>query len=598
MSRARLLLALVVLVGALAGARMLGLFPSGVGAQLNAPTDAWADVAPLPQVRKRAVAAAYPPTGKIYLFGGRFGVDGEDLQRPTIFEYTPGDPGAWEQKAAQLPYSTHDPGRVVANNMVAATLTGTDGVAIYIIGGNDRQSTPSGATLSYNPISDTITTLDADPWPATPSRVPGGYAILDNKLYLFGGFNAYTGAVYAETWCFDPRAAAGSRWTLLKTANLTQARAYIAGATLDGAIYAVGGDTYSAPNLVPVTTVERLTLGAGPPAWAPVASLPTPRGDMGAWAFPTGSSSSLAGRILTAGGVWFTPDAQGYQYIAAQDIWVPFANLIHATRNYGAAQLDTDLYVIGGYDFSSTLPDSGNAVQRYRTSTGATPTPVPSATVTSTAPPRSPTSTPPPSSPTPMRTTTPAPCVITFSDVPATDYFYSGVRYLVCHNAVSGYDDNTYRPYVDVTRGQLIKILVLAFGVSGWTPSTPTFADVPPAHPFYPYIEAAAHAGIVSGYTETDGSFTFRPYNNMTRGQATKALANAAGWPLLNPPTATFVDVSAANPFYRYVETAVARGAISGYTCATGTCREFRGNASIRRGQTAKIVFNALGSPR
>jgi hypothetical protein len=66
-------------------------------------------------------------------------------------------------------------------------------------------------------------------------------------------------------------------------------------------------------------------------------------------------------------------------------------------------------------------------------------------------------------------------------------------------------------------------------------PPVPTFTDVPPSHPFYQAIETAVAHGIISGYS--DG--TFRPYNNATRGQASKIIdlaLYAGGTPI---PTAT-----------------------------------------------------------
>jgi len=60
--------------------------------------------------------------------------------------------------------------------------------------------------------------------------------------------------------------------------------------------------------------------------------------------------------------------------------------------------------------------------------------------------------------------------------------------------------------------------------------------DVPRSHPFFSYIETAKQYGLVSGYA--DG--TFRPGNEVTRGQLAKMVVTAAGWNLLNPATATF----------------------------------------------------------
>ena len=60
-----------------------------------------------------------------------------------------------------------------------------------------------------------------------------------------------------------------------------------------------------------------------------------------------------------------------------------------------------------------------------------------------------------------------------------TDYFYEAVRYLYCRGVISGYADNTFRPYNNTTRGQLTKIVVLGFGMPIYSPPTPTFRDVP-----------------------------------------------------------------------------------------------------------------------
>ncbi len=58
------------------------------------------------------------------------------------------------------------------------------------------------------------------------------------------------------------------------------------------------------------------------------------------------------------------------------------------------------------------------------------------------------------------------------------------------------------------------------------TPCTITFTDVPPDQTFYTYIQCLACKGIISGYL--DGSF--RPNNEITRGQIAKVVSNAAGF--------------------------------------------------------------------
>jgi len=189
-----------------------------------------------------------------------------------------------------------------------------------------------------------------------------------------------------------------------------------------------------------------------------------------------------------------------------------------------------------------------------------------------------------------------------FTDVSSTDYFYQPVLYLYCRGVVSGYSGGTFRPYNNTTRGQLTKIVVLGFGLPAYSPLTPSFKDVSTTDPFYRYVETAYHAGLVSGYDcggtqgEPCPGIYFRPGNNVTRGQLSKIVVLAAGWPLLNPPAATFRDVGPGSAFFRYVETAYSRGIISGYACGEG-CLEFRPGNSATRGQIAKIVYLAIAQP-
>jgi hypothetical protein len=65
-----------------------------------------------------------------------------------------------------------------------------------------------------------------------------------------------------------------------------------------------------------------------------------------------------------------------------------------------------------------------------------------------------------------------------FQDVPPTTYFYDPAQYLYCRGVISGYQDNTFRPYNNTTRGQLSKMIVNAGGWPLLTPPIPTFEDV------------------------------------------------------------------------------------------------------------------------
>jgi hypothetical protein len=124
-----------------------------------------------------------------------------------------------------------------------------------------------------------------------------------------------------------------------------------------------------------------------------------------------------------------------------------------------------------------------------------------------------------------------------------------------------------------------------------------TYSDVPQGSTFYVYITCLACDGVIGGYS--DG--TFRPGNNVTRGQLSKIVANAAGF--TEPPVGqTYTDVEVGSTFYAYVQRLSARGIISGYECGTAgePCDAqnrpyFRTNANATRGQISKIISNAAG---
>lgn len=129
----------------------------------------------------------------------------------------------------------------------------------------------------------------------------------------------------------------------------------------------------------------------------------------------------------------------------------------------------------------------------------------------------------------------------TFNDVPASNPFYAYVETAAANGIVSGYNcggpgepcpGQYFRPFANVTRGQLSKIVVVAANhVYHWTilnPSVTTFNDVPRNSTFFTYIETAVCHGVISGYA--DGSF--RPGNNAIRAQIAKIVCRTSQ----NPP--------------------------------------------------------------
>ena len=221
-----------------------------------------------------------------------------------------------------------------------------------------------------------------------------------------------------------------------------------------------------------------------------------------------------------------------------------------------------------------------------------------------------------------------------FTDATIEDWFYGYVEYLFCRGVVSGYNTippcgdtgiPCFRPYDNTTRGQVAKIVTLAFQFPINTQGGPHFKDVPTTHTFYQYIETLYNRDILDGYNDTNNCETtanipcFRPEHNVSRGQIAKIVVNAAiqkdpaNWQLEDPPTPRFQDVPREYVFYRHIETAASHNILGGYACnevdptqldppVADPCEPsgrpyFLPNALATRAQISKIVYLAVTFP-
>ncbi|MGI8589217.1 MAG: S-layer homology domain-containing protein [Chloroflexia bacterium] len=320
--------------------------------------------------------------------------------------------------------------------------------------------------------------------------------------------------------------------------------------------------------------------------WGPLVQLVNTSGDTSGGSFGLGVDQSGVAHIVYSDDSIITSVQQSY-YIEGQG--TSFTRPVPIFPQFGNVNgrfPDIDVNTYAGQTYAHIVVNNnrtGSFVNYYTYATLAPPGP-PTATPTATS--------------SPTAVASPTPCG-SFSDVHQTDYFYTPVNYLVSRGIVSGYSDCTFRPYNPTTRSQMVKIIVLAFNVPPYVPPLGgnTFHDVLPDNNFFTVIEAAAHAGIVSGYTcgrpgqpcDQFNRAYFLPYANVTRGQLSKIVVIAAQWTVINPPNPTFSDVQPNSTFYTVIETAVCHGVVSGYNDGT-----FRPNNNATRGQIAKIVYLAL----
>ncbi len=146
----------------------------------------------------------------------------------------------------------------------------------------------------------------------------------------------------------------------------------------------------------------------------------------------------------------------------------------------------------------------------------------------------------------------------TFEDVPPNHTFYLYIERMASRGIIAGYpcgapgepcnanNDPYFRPGNTVSRGQVCKMVCIAFGFS--EPVGPQdFEDVPPGHTFYDYIQRLAARNIVNGYPcgaqgEPCGPWYlpfFRPAGSVSRGQITKIVDLARTQPTPTPTAAT-----------------------------------------------------------
>lgn len=111
-----------------------------------------------------------------------------------------------------------------------------------------------------------------------------------------------------------------------------------------------------------------------------------------------------------------------------------------------------------------------------------------------------------------------------------------------------------------------------------------TFSDVSKENPYYASINTLFEAGVISGYP--DG--TFKPEQDVTRGQAAKMIVSGLKIDTTNIENPNFSDMDSSNQFYKEIAALAALNVISGFEDNT-----FRPNETITRGQMAKMIAKA-----
>lgn len=163
---------------------------------------------------------------------------------------------------------------------------------------------------------------------------------------------------------------------------------------------------------------------------------------------------------------------------------------------------------------------------------------------------------------------------------------WSGAVYTETHIAyLFGYGDGSVRPDKSITRAEAAAILYRVIeDEDKAAPLTCTFSDVKSGSWYYQAVAYLQKQGIISGYP--DG--TFKPESVITRAEFVTMIVRP-GELVANAPS-KFGDVSASHWAAKYINSAAAKGWVSGYPDGT-----FKPGAKLTRAEAVTIVNCVLG---
>jgi hypothetical protein len=186
-----------------------------------------------------------------------------------------------------------------------------------------------------------------------------------------------------------------------------------------------------------------------------------------------------------------------------------------------------------------------------------------------------------------------------FADVPPSHPFFIQINIFGNLGITNGCSTNPplFCPDAPVTRGQIAVFLIRSLMTDNFPyPQTPYFADVPPSHPFFRYIQKITQLGITEGCSGTsDVIARFCPDDLVTRGTMAvyviraKLATPAFGPTFTFPTTPYFTDVPATSILFPFVQKMRDLRITSGCT-TTRYCPDL----AITRGQIAVFLVRGF----
>ncbi|MEQ4567152.1 S8 family serine peptidase [Paenarthrobacter sp. CAP02] len=183
-----------------------------------------------------------------------------------------------------------------------------------------------------------------------------------------------------------------------------------------------------------------------------------------------------------------------------------------------------------------------------------------------------------------------------FKDVLTGQQFYKEMAWLADRKISTGWVEAdkslTYRPLTPINRDAMAAFLYRMAGSPAYTPPAKSpFKDVLTSQLFYKEMAWLAQSGISSGWSEADGSKTYRPLAPINRDAMAAFLYRLAGSPEYGPPyTSPFQDVAVSQQFYTEMAWLAEQKISSGWRDAYGG-RTYRPLSPINRDAMAAFLY-------
>jgi hypothetical protein len=185
---------------------------------------------------------------------------------------------------------------------------------------------------------------------------------------------------------------------------------------------------------------------------------------------------------------------------------------------------------------------------------------------------------------------------LAFADVPPGTQFETEINWMASQGISTGWLEpngaKTYRPLAPVNRDAMAAFMHRLAGKPDFSPPPVSpFTDLAPGDMFYKEIVWLAARYISTGWTESDGSRTFRPSQPVTRDAMAAFMYRLAGRPAFDPPaTSPFADVTRDNIYYHEITWLAAQDISTGWPESDGT-RTFRPLQPVNRDAMAAFMF-------